>query len=321
MHNPTIQKIYYTIALLFAVSAFAGCQKGLGVLNEDKKYASLQDVYAKNGVPVQNFSIPLEAVTIFTTVAGTKVTVPASAFEDADGNTITGTANIEFREIYKKSDMLLSGMPTMYKGRPLKSGGEFFIRAKQGDKPLQLKANKKITIEQPFAATGVADPAMAPFVGNNDSAAVNWQPALLDSARIDTLGFTVSGYVFSLYQFAYPLANGTWCNSDNSSYFDGYTQTMLTVSTTDTGFSTIDVFLVFTDINCMVHVYSGGPGMYPYPYAPLGLKCTVVAAGVKGGNLYSSFTPTTISDNQTVPFSLLLTTLEDFEAQLEGLNH
>jgi hypothetical protein len=66
-------------------------------------------------------------------------------------------------------------------------------------------------------------------------------------------------------------------------------------------------------------VYSNSGG-FPYMYAPVGLSCTIVAVGVKDGNVYSSFTPITIGANQSVHFTLNQTTADAFKAQLTGLN-
>ncbi|MGP8213998.1 MAG: hypothetical protein ACLQQ4_00400 [Bacteroidia bacterium] len=80
------------------------------------------------------------------------------------------------------------------------------------------------------------------------------------------------------------------------------------------------VFLVFKNINSMVHVYQGTGYTFPYAYAPVGLQCTVVAVGIKGGKVYSSFTPITISANETVNFTLSETTTAQFKTQLKALN-
>lgn len=71
----------------------------------------------------------------------------------------------------------------------------------------------------------------------------------------------------------------------------------------------------------MIHIYRNynSPQNFPYYYAPVGLQCTVVAIGIKNGVLYSSFTPTTISNNLTVNFSLNSTTTTDFVAALKLL--
>lgn len=284
-------------------------------------YSSMGQFFSMNNIPMQHYTIDAVAGGSFTTPQGTVVTILPNSFVDQSGNPVTGSVTVEFKDIYKKSDMLFSQMPTMlYYGSPLKSGGEFFIRVKQGGTALKLAPNKKVEVQQPL--NGLAeDTAMQPFVAVPDSAGNGnnaWSFSFTDSVRS-----TASNYFFSLYSFSTPADSGTWCNSDNSSFFSAYPQTILTLHPTDN--STLyqtDVFLVFKTVNSMVHVYEdwAGGNDFPYYYAPQGLQCTVVAMGVKGGKLYSSFTPVTIGNNQTVNFTLTETTTADFKTALAQLN-
>jgi len=285
-------------------------------------YSSMADFYAMNGVSLQHYTVDAASGGNFTTPNGTVITVPANAFSTLAGGNVAGNVTIEFKDIYKKSDMLLSDKPTITAlGGLLKSAGEFFIKAVQDNEPLRLGAGKKIDVVQP-AIGGVAnDTAMAPFVANPDTMAFGnfaWQPAVV----FDSVNLNATSYVFSLYAFTSPEDTGTWCNSDNSSYFNAFSQTVFTLHATydpDTFYT--DVFLVFANENSMVHVYrnSGTPD-FSYFYAPQGLSCTVVAVAVKEGKLYSSFTPITIGSNQTVDFSVSVTTTDAFKAALSSLN-
>jgi hypothetical protein len=287
-------------------------------------YNSLQQFYQLNGVKSQIFSVDAVSGGSFVTAKGTSVTIPANAF----GTNLSGTITIEFRDIYKKSEMLLSNMHTKLKsGGPLQSAGEFYIRAKDANgSALQVVQGKTITVRQPKTAlqgdqvpgftvsSFTAEPDSLP----NDSAGV---PGNLWVSNPNTALITAAGnYVFSLYQFGQPLDSGTWCNSDNATYFAGFQQTTLTINPTfDINYYHPDVFLVFKTVNCMIHVYRGG-NVFPYNYAPAGLQCTAVAIGVSHGKLYAGFTPITISINQTVPVSMEETTLDDFKAKLQALD-
>ncbi len=266
---------------------------------------------------MQTYTISGTAGGQFLTPQGTTVVIPPNAFVDQNNNPVTGSVTIQFKDIYKKSDMLLSNKPTqMQFGAPLKSAGEFFVKATVNNAPVFLGTGKKITVKQPLV-TGPADTAMVPFVLAPDSFNLNaaWQQNPFDSLYV-----TASQYVFSLYQFSYPADSGTWSNSDNSTFFSAYTQTALTLHANDNpvDYST-DVFLVFKTVNSMVHVYRSGND-YPYLYAPVGLQCTMVAVGIKGSKLYAAFVPVTIGNNQTVNFSLTQITTADFKNQLKALN-
>jgi hypothetical protein len=259
----------------------------------------------------------------FTTPQGTVVHVPSSAFVNAFNQSPSGQVLIMFKDLYKKSDMLLADMTPMYSnGWPLKSGGEFFIKATQFGQPLQLAPGKKIVVEQPVAATGgVVDTAMAPLVFQQDTFNLSgWGWSATDS-----IAYTTSNYIFSLYQFNSPCDSGSWCNSDNPAYFSSYNQVSINLHCTQpySDYHT-DVFLLFHDVNGMVHVYSGSQSAtgtdYTYIYAPLGLQATVVAIGVKDEKFCCSFTPITISSGMNVDFSVTESSFEDFKTQLEALN-
>lgn len=310
-----------TLFAILITLVIASCKKdekfSSGIVSGNT-YSSMSDFYNTNGVQIQTYSIDANIGGMFVTPKGTKVTVPSNAFVNSLGGIVTGPVTIEFKDIYSKSDMLLSNVPSMtYWGAPLKSAGEFFIKASSGTDALQLDAGKAITIEQPLT-DGAIDTAMTTFVGVPDTTGtgVSWAPS-----PDATLSYSLSSYIYTMSSFAYPTYAGTWGNSDNGTYFSTFTQTTLTiVADEDPLIYTTDVFLVFSGVNTLVHVYNTGMNHFDYSYAPIGQQCTIVAFGVKDGKAYSSFTPVTISTGQTINFSLTETTDIAFKAQLNALN-
>jgi len=305
----TVAAIIAAITIIFGCDKRTVTQPTTNTKTPTENYSSMADFFAKNGVVAQTYTVTNSTGGSFTTAQGTVVTIPANTFVNSLYQLVPGTVTITFKDIYKKSDMLLSNMPTnMIGGAPLKSGGEFFIKATSGGNAVIL-ANV-ITVKQPLNAP--MDSAMLPFIDSTAWARNNYSAGLTA---------TYSNYIFSLYQFSFPVDSGTWCNSDNPYYFSAYTQTNLTLQESDNpaDYSTY-VFLIFKGINAMVHVYNGHLDAFPYSYAPEGLQCTVVAVGVKGGTVYSSFTPITISKNQTVNFTMTATTTAAFKSALSALN-
>lgn len=320
-------RTFKTIGALFvAIGLIAGCKKDSTTTPTNTSsnpsspavyYSSVSDFLKKNAAPAQNYTINGSTGGSFTTPQGTKVTIPANAFLDASNNLVTGNVTVEFKDIYTRSEMLLSDRPTVeYGAYPLKSGGEFFIVAKQGSTPVRIAPTKNITVHQPLNGWAF-DNGMTAFTElSGDSVA--WQ-APADSSFL-TSDSALSGYVFNLFTFNSPIDSGSWCNSDNSSYFSAYPQTTLTLKGTDSaGVFGTDVFLVFQGINSMVHVYNSGYSSFIYNYAPQGLQCTVVAVGVKDSTAYSAFVPITIGTNQTVNFTLSKTNSSTFKSQLNSI--
>ena len=283
------------------------------------RYGSMKDFYALNAVKSTTFSADGTTGTTTTTSHGTLISIPANAFVTLAGNPVTGTVSIEYKELYKKSDMLFSDKPTvLFNGAPLKSGGEFFMKATANGAAVQIAPGNFITVEQPLNGFPF-DPAMMAFTAVTDT--FQWVPANNAAVNDSVVGYSYTSYIFGLYTFNYPEDSGTWCNSDNGSFFSSYPQTVLTMHQNDNPqlYGT-DVFLIFSDINSMIHVYSDAGGDFPYMYAPQGLNCTVVAVGVRDSMLYSSFVPVTIGANQTVNFSMHQTTDADFYQKVDALN-
>jgi len=317
------KSINIVLILLLMVTVYS-CKKNKTDDNPTKtdNYSSVANFLAVNASPMQSYIIDAATGGSFTTPHGTIVSIPANAFETQIGSPVTGNVTIKFKDIYKKSEMLLNDISTNELfGRPIKSAGMFNIKAMQGTEALLLSASKKITITQPLNNLPL-DTDMQAFRFKQSAGLKGWFPAMADSAYgvFDTLKDTVTGYIYSFYNFDVPNESGTWCNSDNSTFFSAYPNTILTLHPLDNrnDYST-EMFLIFSTVNSMVHVFYNGSD-FKYSYAPLGLQCTAVAVGVKNGLLYSSFTPVTIGSNLTVNFSLSLTTTADFMAQLDALN-
>ena len=309
-------------AMVIATGAISGCKKdtptpATNASQNTDKYASVGAFLAKNAAPLQAYTITSSTGGNFTTSQGTKVTIPANAFADAGNNPVSGNITIEFKDIYTRSEMVFSDMQTTFNNRyPLKSGGEFYINARQGSSQLHPVFPNAITVTQPFNGWP-ADSLMRAFINiPNDTA--GWV-APVDSSNV-YVDNALSDYVFSLYSFSDPIDTGSWCNSDNPDYFASYTQTSLTLKGNDSAavYGTA-VFLLFHNLNSMVHVYNSVYSSFNYAYAPVGLQCTMVAVGVKDSTVYSSFVPVTIGSNQTVTFSLSPTTTAAFKTNLAAV--
>jgi len=311
---------------------FASCKReGLIPASGGEYYTGIYDFYSRNEPKMQAYTVSGSSGGGFTTPQGTNVIIPANAFVTIGNTPVTGMVTIQFKDLYKKSDMLLSNiLPVTMSGQLLKSGGEFFMQALSNGSAIYIAPGKKIDIKQPINLTGAIDTAMEAFVGQfaNFTMANGWFGAPIDSmggpmafVSMDTLAQQANDYVYSLYQFSTPVSSGTWSNSDNSTYFSSYATDTLNIVPNDNplDFGT-QVYLIFTDVNSMVHVYYDGFNNYPYQTAPQGLQCTIVAIGFKNGQLHSAFVPITIGNNQSVNFTLSQTTTANFIGQLQTLN-
>jgi len=126
--------------LVFAILFFCSCK-----VEEASNFTSLENFYASQLNPEQfNFSSDNDIV--FTGAQGTKVTIPKSAFPDENSN-----IQIFFREIMKKSDLILTGLSTNTYGENwLESGGTFFLHLRQSN-GVNLLLEDNITLEFPIS--------------------------------------------------------------------------------------------------------------------------------------------------------------------------
>jgi hypothetical protein len=294
----------------------------------------LTDFYKSNGVPLQEVTIDGTVGGTFTTPQGTTVTIPDNAFVTLSGAPVSGKITIQFKDIYTKSDMLLSNAPSQTESGPLKSAGEFFIVGLQqsDNSPVSIAIGKSVYVQQPAMGKTI-DPSMAPFELNPDvlSATNNkiWKPISAPTFTVipnDTIRFPPQlhpdVYIYGMYQFKTPKKTGSWYNSANPNYFADTTKTNLTIhpNFNASGFYT-NVFLVFSDINSTVEVYNNSKKVdFNYSKAPINAKCTVVALATKKDTLYSYFTTITISANQILNFDLTKTTAGAFKTALKALD-
>lgn len=318
----TICNIQFTLLGLLLTVIVSSCKEKEDTYNPQPLlyYTSMSDFYAANGVQTETFTINAATGGSFESAKGSKVFIPANVFLNPDSSQTTGMVKIEFRDIYEKSDMVLSNMPTaLATGELLKSGGEFFIRALRANDAVPLLINGKSPIKVELATNGqAADSAMEGFIWTNGAGGSGWQRAQGEAY----VNFSAENFVAWLYKFDTPVIKGTWYNCDNASYFSNYTQTVLTINPTVNGADyQMDAFLVFKGVNTSILLGRGNQGKFYYNYAPVGLQCTVVAMGLKAGRLYSSFTDITISPNQTVSVGLAETTEGNFKAKLKTLNN
>jgi hypothetical protein len=282
----------------------------------------LQAFYDRNKPQTESFSFVATSGGTFTTQKGTRVTVPANAFINPNGSPYTGTVTVFIMDIYKKSDMLFADMHTATKsGGILESAGEFNIKAVNTiGVPLDLSGSVAIAVEQPLQPQQQMQQGMIAFIAEEDTIGLGW--AIPDSTQLSPLvTAAATNYIFDLYQFSVPLEQGTWCNSDQPA-FGSTPQTLLNLTGNDDASEyATDVFLIFSDVNSMIHVYRSLNNTFQYPYAPQGQNCTLVAIGAKDDKLFASFVPITIGTAiQTVNFTLSEISEANFKTQLDALN-
>ncbi len=105
------------------------------------------------GLTVRSFAYKFKTALggTFTHTSGTKVTFPANAFVDADGNPVTGNVEIQYREFRDQVDFFISGIPMQYDSAQhtyqFVSAGMMEISGFINGKPVFLAKGKKVDVE------------------------------------------------------------------------------------------------------------------------------------------------------------------------------
>jgi hypothetical protein len=84
---------------------------------------------------------------VFRLPSGTEISVPAQAFRDAQGKTLSGKIQLRYREFHGAVDIFLSGIPMNYGQRHMQTAGMFEIQAQQNGQDLKLDPQKRINIK------------------------------------------------------------------------------------------------------------------------------------------------------------------------------
>ncbi|KAB2810396.1 hypothetical protein [Phaeocystidibacter luteus] len=172
------------LACLFAIG-FTACESDPlgGDNNPDPTptatYTSINELLEDMAPPVQTFGFDADDGGVFTTPRGSQITIPSSAFVGLNGQPISGNVQLEFQEIFTRTDMMTTGVTTVSNNALLNSGGAYTIDVTQNGQSLAVAPNASIEVRIPEQAV---DPGMQIFVGQNLGTGSNntWQ--LPDSA-------------------------------------------------------------------------------------------------------------------------------------------
>lgn len=99
-------------------------------------------------VPFKSYEVATTEGMTIETATGTTIEIPANAFVDKDGNPITGTVDIKFREFHNATDIIASGIPmhNPETGEYMETAGMFEIKGEQAGQEIFVKGDKDIQV-------------------------------------------------------------------------------------------------------------------------------------------------------------------------------
>lgn len=311
---------YFSTAFLFILLGFwTSCseddQPAKPAPNGDALHTLLND---NRDELKQTFTLNADAGGSVKGANGTILQFSGGGFLTLADGAVTGEVTIEFIEIYDRSSMLLSNMPTM--GRTfedemamLVSGGQFFINAKKGDTP--LKPSKAFKIIAPTSKTGVADFDMGIFKGEEecegDTCNVIWEE---EDRGLEIVEWQDVGGVYSAY-FVIQSQFG-WTNIDRW-YNDPRPKTTIYVDVPE-GFDNTNcaVFIMYEDEPAALgrmDVYDAEKAMFTehYGLVPIGLKVHFVLVSIIDDQIHYAIQSSTIVENHVEIISSVETITEE----------
>lgn len=104
-------------------------------------------------VAYHSFTVEVAKGTVHTLPNGSKLTVPANGFVDAQGQPVSGTVTLQYREFHDAADVLVSGIPMYYaeKGKPesgiFQTAGMIELIGNQDGQAVAIAPGKPITID------------------------------------------------------------------------------------------------------------------------------------------------------------------------------
>lgn len=171
---------------------------------------------ADANLPYQFFTINTASDTVIESDGGVVVAIPAGTFLDAKGQPIMGDVQFELKEALDVESIITSGLSTTSNGRPLETGGMFYINARKDGKSLAIDTSKQLYVQVPAAKES---PDMMLFDGvRMPDGGINWvnpkpQEDFLIPVDIFSLNFYPPGYLDSLRTWGYDVDNKQWTDS------------------------------------------------------------------------------------------------------------
>ncbi len=304
----------FALIALFTGGVFMACHKDTttnpATTIGTTQTMTMQAFFQQYGVQVQSFTINASAGGTITGSQGTKFIFQPNSFRTASNLTVTGTVNIQVKEIYSAADMILSNMPTLSSFGPLVSGGEYYLSATQGSNNLKLAPGMKYT-----AIMNSSDSAynMGVYNLSKDSSWRNIWMHNNDSSNYVVPDTTI--YPYSVLQ----CDSLGWENCD--AYYPGpyYTDSASLISCPN--INNVCVFVYINGHHSMDPCYWYGSKLC-CGWIPAGTPFTMVGICIdKSNKLYSAFsTFTNPGSNQTVNLTFSATTESAFNTQLQALH-
>lgn len=235
-----------------------------------------------------------------TSYEGTIISIPQYSFVYETGELAENEINICFLEFYKKSDMLLADLNTMFNGKALQTGGMINISATCNNRNLVLGNDAVITVKFPVKKYV---PGMKLFTGTLRTGIVNWEETNVPNSS------TSQNY------YMIKVTKAGWENCATT--IDGPNTGSLIV-TVDTAYKQ-DVRLVLKDLNTVITGEYINNKTVAFKNLPLGQHAYIISYCYRSDIPAYSSKEITISTSGKETLELQETTYKDLQVYLNSL--
>ncbi len=241
-------------------------------------YLQIEGLFDSLRVDIQLLEFDPSSAASLTGDGGTSLIIPEGAFQNSSGDMVlSGTVDIELREVLTKSQMVLSNIPTTAGGLLLESGGALYLSATQNGSPLSLA--KPLEARWNVSSAIAAPAEMQIFYASNFLDGNDWQEAS-DGSEVIFDNQTDPPQYHLLFEEL------DWINCDRFYNSSGPTTN---VSLTPFGYSTTlsdgAGFLVFKNLNAVMRMQYSDEKLTA-ANVPVGEEVTMVMLAMNRGDLF-----------------------------------
>lgn len=253
---------------------------------------NLDRFFKENRAAGQHFVIDPTRRTTLVGARGTRLTIPPNAFLDHTGWPVRGAVDLLLREIFSRTDMVLSGMTNTSEDRILESAGQLLLEARLEGAALDLAI--PIAIDLPLQ-TGLDNPLASQLFSGGVSqtssfgagSRFDWKDVQSKSIQLTTLGDKKYLHFF--------IDSFNWWNC-TSFFHRRRNRLMMSVrwSAPNLPADHLAAFLVFRDFNAVVRMYPSRHGFSSWNI-PKDLVARIILLGYAGEKMLlgkSDWSPT-----------------------------
>lgn len=246
------------------------------------------------------------------TPSGLLIKFPADAFvRKSDGVSVNGDVSLVVKEILSPGAMIFKNKPSQSAGRPLESGGEFYIGAtSSANEPLKLAAGKLVEMRLPPVSYSMN--GMFVFKGEEGpGGVVNWQ--LNNGSGVRVSNRDTSGARDGYYMFSDQI---DWINCDRYPTEPKITYTVNTGNCPDR--DSTSVYVHFTGRNSVTTIYPVN-GSFRSDYL-VTTPATIIGICQKNGQFFLSATKVSLQNGGETTMQFSSTNQEALKARLAQLH-